>query len=217
MTSMRFALIAVIGLACTAHAATVSVMVVDKEGKPVADAVVVVVPSARGTSSHSLPAQATIVQEKMQFVPPVTLVPVGAKLTFVNQDSWDHHVRGSPAGAGQFSAGAKDGFELRLDGKLAGKPAKSLDVTIDKPGSVLLGCHIHGSMRGFVYATDSPWAMKTSAEGQAVFDDIPDGSAQVRVWQADQLFDLPAQAVTAGAATARLNFQLQVVARRRRV
>ena len=217
MTSMRSILIPLLALACTAHAATISVMVVDKEGKPVADAVVVVVPSARGTSSHPLPAQATIAQEKMQFVPAVTLVPVGAKLTFVNQDSWDHHVRASPSGAGQFSAGAKDGFELRLDGKVAGKPSKSLDVILDKPGGVLLGCHIHGSMRGFVYAADSSWAMKTSAEGQAVFDDVPDGSAQVRVWQGDQLFDLPAQTVTAGAAPARLNFQLQVVSRRRRI
>lgn len=213
---MRYVLISLLAIAGASHAATVSVTVVDKEGNPVPDAVVTIVSAAGGTPRHALPVQAAIAQEKMQFVPAVTVVPVGAKLTFINQDSWDHHVRGSPAGAGQFSAAVKDGFELRLDGKVAGKPAKSLDVAVDKPGAVLLGCHIHGSMRGFVYVTDSPWSMKTSAAGQAVFDDVPDGSAQVRVWQADQLFDVPTQAVTAGAAPARLNFQLQVVPRRRR-
>lgn len=217
MNPMRFALIPLLALACAAQAATVSVTVVDKDGKPVPDAVVVIVPSAGGKSRLSLPSQATVTQEKMQFVPALTLVPVGAKLSFVNQDSWDHHVRGSPGGVAQLTAGTGDGFELRLDGKVAGKPAKSLDVTMDKAGSVLLGCHIHGSMRGNVYVTDSTWAMKTTAEGQAVFDDVPDGLAQVRVWHADQLLDLPARPVSAGAATARLNFQLQVVPRRRRI
>jgi plastocyanin len=215
---MRLTLIPLIplfALACAAHAATVSVTVVDKEGKPVADAVVVIVPSAGGKSRHPLPAQATIAQEKMQFA--LTLVAVGAKLTFVNEDSWDHHVRGSPAGLAQFTAAAGSGFELRLDGKLAGKPAKALDVIVDKPGAMLLGCYIHGSMRGNVYVTDSPWAMKTSAQGQAVFDDVPDGPAQVRVWHAEQLLDLPERPVTAGPAPTRLNFQLQVVPRRRRI
>lgn len=216
MTAMRFALLPLLALACAANAATVSVFVVDKEGKPVADAVVVIVPSAGGKSKRLLPMQATISQEKMQFVPAVTLVPAGARLTLVNNDSFEHHVRGTPAGVAQLTAGTGDGFELRLDAKVEGKAAKSLDVTVDKPGGLLLGCHIHGSMRGYVYTTDSSWAMKTTAEGQAVFDDVPDGTAQVRIWHPDQLIDLPARPVTAGAATARLSFQLQVVPRRRR-
>lgn len=88
---------------------------------------------------------------------------------------------------------------------------------MDKAGAVLLGCHIHGSMRGFVYVSDSPWAQKTSAEGQAVFEDVPDGPAQVRIWQADQLIDLAPRPVVVGATPARLSVQLQVVPRRRRV
>ncbi|GAC1604641.1 MAG: methylamine utilization protein [Ramlibacter sp.] len=214
---MRLLLVPFLWLACAVQAGTVSVTVIDKEGKPVADAVVVVTPSAGGQPRHPLPVQATIAQEKMQFVPTVTLVPPGATLTFVTQDSWDHHVRAAPAGAAQFTAAATDGFELRLDGKAAGKAPKSLEVTVDKPGAMLLGCHIHGSMRGYVYVTDSAWAMKTSAEGQAVFDDVPDGAAQVRVWQPEQLFDLPQRPVTVGSVPARASFQLQVVPRRRRI
>ena len=30
-------------------------------------------------------------------------------------------------------------------------------------GAVLLGCHIHGSMRGHIYVTDSPWAQRMEA------------------------------------------------------
>lgn len=202
-------------MASGAGAGVVSVTVLDKEGKPVQDAVVVVLPSAKGTPKTALPMAATINQEKMRFIPALTLVPVGAKITFTNSDSWEHHTRGSAAGLAQFSS-TGGGFELRLDGKVDGKPAKSVDVTLDKAGAVLLGCHIHGSMRGHVYVSDSPWAQRTTPEGQAVFDDVPDGAAQVRVWQGDQIIDLPMQTVTVGATPARTTVQLQVVPRRRR-
>ncbi len=200
------------------HAGTVSVIVLDKEGKPVQDAVVVVSTTVAGAPRQPLARTAAVAQSKMQFVPAVSLVPVGARVNFINEDTWEHHVRGSAAGAAQFTAaGAGAGFELRLDGKPDGKPAKSGEVTMDKAGAVLLGCHIHGSMRGFVYVSDSPWAQKTSAEGQAVFEDVPDGPAQVRIWQADQLIDLAPRPVVVGATPARLSVQLQVVPRRRRV
>ena len=208
------ALLALAG-ATYAQAATVSVTVTDRDGNPVPDAVVVVVPSTPGSPRNALPTQVTVSQQKMQFVPAVSVIPVGARVTFVNNDSWEHHTRGSAAGLAQF--GSTGGFELRLDGKAEGQPAKWSEVTLGKAGAVLLGCHIHGSMRGHLYVSDSPWAMKTTPEGQAVFDDVPDGAAQVRVWHADQLIDLPVRTVTAGAAPARVAMQLQVVPRRRRI
>jgi plastocyanin len=159
----------------------------------------------------------TVDQEKMRFIPAVALVPVGARITLVNKDPWEHHVRGSAAGLAQFSS-TGSGFELRLDGFVAGKPPKSAEVTMDKAGAVLLGCHIHGSMKGHVYVSDSPWAQRTTPEGQAVFDDLPDGAAQIRVWHSDQLLDLPVQTLQVNSASpSRLTVQLQVVPRRRRI
>ncbi len=200
-------------------AGNLQISVIDKEGKPVADAVVVVTPSAKVEPKSPLPALVTINQEKMRFIPEVSIVPVGGKLRLVNNDPWDHHVRSSPAGAGQFSTGTA-GFEMRLEGKSDGKAAKFADTTLDKAGAlsaVLLGCHIHGSMRGYVYVTDSPWTARTGADGVASFTDLPDGAARVVTWQADQLVDLPAQSVTVGPAPAKASFQLGVVPRRRRV
>ncbi len=203
-----------------ALAGNLSVSVVDKEGKPVPDAVVVIVPTNKtALPKTALPLQATIVQEKMQFIPAVTLVHVGAKLSFVNNDAWDHHVRSSPAGMGQFNA-TNAGFELRLEGKSDGKPAKASDIVLDKPGAqgaILMGCFIHGSMRGYLYASDSPWAAKTMQDGTAAFEDLPDGAAQVKVWQADQLVDLPPTAYNVTAAPGKISVQLNVVPRRRRV
>ena len=201
-------------------AGSLTVSVVDKEGKPVPDAVVVVVPANKSVlPKTSLPALASITQEKMQFVPAVTLVPVGAKVSFINNDPWDHHVRSSPAGLGQFNT-AKAGFEIRLEGKPEGKSAKRSEVTLDKAGvmdATLLGCFLHGSMRGYIFATESPWAVKTLTDGVAVFDDLPDGVAQVKVWQADQLVDLAPQSFNISATPGKISVQLSVTPRRRRV
>ena len=209
--------IALSTLAMSASAGSLSVSVIDKDGKPVPDAVVVVMPANKsGQPKIPMPTQAAINQEKMQFIPAVTVVPVGAKVRFANNDPWDHHVRSSPAGMGQFNT-TNAGFELRLEGKPDGKPAKTSDITMDKPGvmgATLLGCFIHGSMRGYVYVSDSPWAAKTGANGMVSFDDLPDGAAQVKVWQADQLLDVPLQSATIGATAAKSTFQLTVVPRR---
>jgi hypothetical protein len=135
-------------------------------------------------------------------------------------------VRGAPAtslfaNTPEAYAAAKDagGFELRLQGKDEGKPAKFQDVTMDKPGAqtaVALGCFLHGSMRGAVYVSDSPWAAKTNAEGVVSFENVPDGAVQLRVWHADQVVDLPVQSVNVTAAPLQLKSQLQIVPRRRR-
>ena len=86
-----------------AGAASLSVLVLDKEGKPAPDAVVVVVPSAKtGAPPKPLPEQVTIYQEKMRFVPAVSVVGLGAKAQFVNNDPWEHHegkARGAVPGA----------------------------------------------------------------------------------------------------------------------
>ena len=207
-------------LSTAALAGSLSVAVIDKEGKPVPDAVVVIVPTNKTVlPKKPMAAQATVMQEKMQFIPGITLVPVGAKISFVNNDPWDHHVRSSPAGMGQFNT-TNAGFELRLEGKPDGKPGKSTEITLDKAGvlgATLLGCFIHGSMRGYVYASDSPWAAKTGLDGIAQFDDLPDGAAQIKLWQADQLIDAPTQNANIGTTAAKNTFQLSVVPRKRRV
>lgn len=212
-TLISLALLALSGLAT---AGDLQVLVLDKEGKPVQDAVVVVMPANKGAPKTTLPMQVTINQEKMRFIPAVSVVAVGAKGVFVNNDPWEHHVRASAAGFAQFNTANSGGFELRLDGKPDGKPGKSAEAVFEKAGAVLLGCHIHGSMRGHVYVSDSPWAVLTGADGIARIEQIPDGAAQIKVWQADQLLDIAPQPVTVGAAPGKATLQLTVVPRRRR-
>ena len=212
-TLLAFALGA---LALSAQAGALKVTVLDKEGKPVPDAVVVLAPAAPG-APKPLPMKVTILQEKMRFVPAVSLVGVGAQGTFVNNDPWEHHVRASAAGFQNFDNASAGGFELRLDGKADGKPAHTVDARFDKAGPVLLGCHLHASMRAHVFVSDTPWAAVSGSEGFASFDNVPDGPVRIRVWHADQLLDLPPQQAVLTAAPASVTMQLNVVPRRRRV
>ena len=174
------------------HAGSLSVTVVDKDGKPAPDAVVMVSPSAAGAAPVVLPSSLTLSQANMQFSPAVALVQKGAKVTFVNNDPWDHHVRGSAAGAKEFSSGAADGFSFRLAGKTGTSASKinSSTVTFDKPGVTLLACYLHGSMTGHVVVSDSPYAAKTDANGIASFSDLPDGATEIKVWHAAQFVDI---------------------------
>lgn len=197
------------------HASSLSVNVVDKDGKPTVDAVVMVLPSGVSSPKTPLPMTATISQASMQFVPAVTIVRPGAKVTFVNNDAWDHHVRGSAAGAAQFSGNDENGFVLRLAGKLPGAAGKSSVVSLDNAGVVLLGCHIHGSMVGHVVVSDTPWVAKTDANGVATFADLPDGAATVKVWHAAQFVDLKPVQTTLSAAPSSVKMQLSVTPRRR--
>lgn len=202
-----------------ASAGNVQIQVLDSNGAPVPDAVVVVYPAhTLGTAPQLVPTSATIEQEKMRFIPAVTVVAPGSTLRFTNQDRWDHHVRGNAAGAAAAAAGnaADSGFELRLAGKKEGTAASFADVQLDTPGAVLLGCHLHSSMRGHVFVSDSAWALKTDGDGIARFASVPEGAAQVRVWHAEQLVDLPRQPLQVLPGSVLDTLQLSVVPRRRR-
>ncbi len=218
MKSLSFAIVFVASGAClsSASAGNVQIQVLDRAGKPVPDAVVVLYPAAGGAAPSLLQASPTIEQERMRFVPALTVVAPGTTIRFTNQDRWDHHVRGNAAGPVPTGAAANEGFELRLAGKQDGQPAQSADVALRSPGVFLLGCHLHGSMRGHVFVTDSAWTLKTDTDGIARFASVPDGAAQLRVWHAEQLVDLPRKALQVQTAPVLDTMQLSVVPRPRR-
>lgn len=202
--------------AAWAQAGTLQVTVTDRQGHPLPDAVVVVEPASGVRGPSPAAVQTTIAQHKMQFVPAVTVVPVGSRVRFTNQDGWDHHVRGLPAGTADLSAAAGKGFELRLAGRLEDRAPISAEVVMAQAGPLQLGCHMHGSMRGFVYVADTPWAVKTDPQGVATLGELPEGAAQVRVWHPDQVVPGSPATVQVQAVTA-VTVPTQVVPRRRRL
>jgi plastocyanin len=215
MTSRTALAWLIASLPLAASAATVQVTVLARDGLPLADAVVVVEPASGAKPAAPKPVQATIQQLKMQFVPTTSVLPVGSRVSFVNLDTWEHHVRGMPAGLAGLGGAPQSGFELRLDGKVDGKEPATAEVTLGKAGALQLGCHLHGSMRGFVFVADSPWTVKTDANGVAMLQDVPEGAARLRVWHGEQIVEPPPTALNVTSVTA-LSVPTQVQPRRRR-
>ncbi|MBH9553062.1 cupredoxin domain-containing protein [Inhella gelatinilytica] len=193
--------------------ADLEVLVLDREGKPLADAVVVLettVPGPRPVPK----AEVTIAQEKMKFVPTVSLVHTSTKVKFTNLDRWDHHVRGGLSAPGGQYLDPNQGYAFRLSGRKAGAEPSSQQRVFTETGPHLLGCHLHGSMRGHLYVTDSPWAAVSAADGNAKLSQVPPGSARLRVWHGDELVETPVQTVVVAEGMAPVRVSTQVLPRR---
>lgn len=233
-----FGLTAVLLSALPAQAATLELTVTDRDGKPAPD-VVVLVNVAGAPVPKAAPAPVVVGQQDLKFTPFLTVVPLGTTLRFVNKDTYDHHVRSVPSGP-LGSMPAVQHIELRLDaanappaqgsGGYGGyddyKPAAPArkksgttwaEVKADQPGPIGLGCHIHGSMRGQVYVSGTPWFGKTDEKGQVLIEGAPEGAAEVVLWHPDQLSDQAPLKLQLGATPLKTGSQLNFTPRRRRV
>jgi plastocyanin len=166
-----FVLVAGIALGgAGARAATVGVQVADRAGKPLADAVVMLVPV-----SGRLPVRpmsgVEIAQSQRQFSPQVTVVTVGTSIAFPNRDTVRHQV---------YSFSPVKAFELKL---YAGVPATP--IVFDKPGIVILGCNIHDQMVAWIVVVDTPLHARSASSGKAQIDAVPAGDYELRVWHSD--------------------------------
>jgi plastocyanin len=168
-------LIAILAFAIgVAHAQTaeIAATVINEQGQPVADAVVVAVPadgSARPPAKAAERPRADVVdQVDKEFTPKVTAILVGTSVTFPNHDDVRHHV---------YSFSPAKRFELPL---YAGAPAGP--VVFDRPGVVVLGCNIHDWMVGYIYVSESPYFAKTGKDGKANLAELPPRAYAVRVW-----------------------------------
>ena len=149
-------------------AAPLNVRVVDASGRPVRDAVVTLYPAGAAARPPHAGGRFVVSQQNLQFRPFLTVVPVGADVSFPNLDPTKHHV---------YSFSAAKRFELKLFAK-----DQSRTVHFDQPGVVALGCNIHDQMSAFIVVTDSAWTGRTNAQGIASFADAPNAPARLTVW-----------------------------------
>lgn len=201
--------------AAVAQAADLTVTVLDRNGKPLADAVVLVDSTVQGGRPAPV-LEATVAQEKLRFTPTVTVVGMGARINFSNLDTWDHHVILGLMGAGGVYVDPGQNTQFRLAGRVSGKPAASDSKVLSQPGAYLLGCHIHGSMRGHIYVADTPWAKLGGDDGKVVLQGLPEGPARVRVWHQDQLVDGAPTAVQVAAGGSAVSIATQISAARKK-
>ncbi|KWS86318.1 methylamine utilization protein [Pseudomonas amygdali] len=174
--------------AANASASAFTAQVFDKQGKPLADAVV----TLKGPADPS-PAvlKAAMDQRDQEFAPHVLAVHTGTQVKFPNSDNIRHQV---------YSFSPAKRFELRL---YEGTPSEPL--LFDKPGVVVLGCNIHDWMVGYIYVTDEPWFGVTDSNGLLKLDQVPAGHYAATLWhpQIEDMqpvsggeFDVPASGLT---------------------
>lgn len=204
-----------LGTAAAAHAADLTVNVLDRSGKPLPDVVVLVDSAVQGPRPPAV-LEATVAQEKLRFQPAVTVVGLGARVNFSNLDSWDHHVILGLMGAGGVYVDPGQNTQFRLAGRAAGRPPATQTKVLAQPGAYLLGCHIHGSMRGHIYVADTPWARLGGDDGKVVLQGLPEGPARVRIWHPDQLVEGEVTAVQVVASGSAVSISTQITPARRK-
>lgn len=164
MRGLTFLLTA--SLAAPAPAA-LTVQIGGAGGKPAADAVVMLRAVGRPTPAARIDTGYTISQRNIRFNPFVSIVPVGADVSFPNLDTTRHHV---------YSFSPTKRFELKLYAK-----DQTRAVHFEKAGIVALGCNIHDSMSAFIFVTDSLWTAQANARGLATLNPPP-GNYVMTVW-----------------------------------
>lgn len=178
----------------TAQAAEVAVQVVDSQGAPLADAVVML--SGQGLVPERQPA--AIDQQNRRFVPHVLAVATGTAVSFPNTDDIRHQV---------YSFSSPKRFELPLYHGIPSTP-----VVFDQPGVVVVGCNIHDWMVGYVYVTAAGRSVVTDSQGRARLE-APDGHYQLALWHPDlsdkQEVAQPALDVAGKPVTLKLQLAIQ--------
>jgi plastocyanin len=141
------------------------------EGKPVADAILSLTPldgqAMPAAAAPTAPA-ARIAQTGQEYEPLVTPIRTGSPIEFPNLDTVQHHI---------YSVSKPKRFEIPLyDG------GRTETVVFEQPGIVTIGCNIHDWMLAYVVVLDTPWFVKTPADGRASFTGLPGGRYRLDLW-----------------------------------
>ena len=153
-------------LASAAPAASVSLLLLQSDGRPLANAVLAAVP----LDGRPLPPPANAVMDQRQrrFAPQILPVQTRARVTFPNSDNVSHHV---------YSFSTAKRFQLYLTKGEAPK-----EVTFDRPGVVTLGCNLHDWMLGYILVVDTPYFAVTDDNGRARVGGLAAGAYRLEVW-----------------------------------
>lgn len=109
----------------------------------------------------------TIANRQMNFIPYVSVVAVGGKVVFANEDPFPHNVF-SPDNE-KFNMGniPQNGAHVRV---------------FKEPGAYSLLCNLHPGMLGYLLVTPSTWTARADGKGKFVMKHVPSGTYKVTAW-----------------------------------
>lgn len=143
----------------------IQVLVKDQTERPV-EAAIVWAEEPRDKNPPA-PVQAEILQKNLQFIPAVTVIPVGSAVRFPNRDTVQHHV---------YSFSSAKTFDIPL---YIGDSPRTIQ--FDRPGIVTLGCNIHDWMAAYIVVLDTEIFAQTDSRGIARLRDLP-AEATIYAW-----------------------------------
>ena len=151
-------------------AAELTVRIIAASAAVVADAVVTIAPKPGTAAPATRPAVETRVidQKNETFIPYVEIFRPGDSIVFHNSDHTRHHV---------YSFAPARQFEFVLTSGESSSPLR-----LAHAGIVAVGCNIHDQMITYAYISDAPWIARSDPQGRVVFDALPAGDFEVRVW-----------------------------------
>lgn len=158
---------AALASAAVAHAGTLEVRALQRDGKPLVGAVITAAAES-GALPPAAPVKAIMDQVNLAFAPDVLVLPVNSSVQFPNSDVVSHQV---------YSFSSAHRFQLPL---YRGKPYPP--TVFEQPGVITLGCNIHDNMLAYIVVTDAPFFGRTDAAGSWSAPAIPGGRYRVRVW-----------------------------------
>jgi plastocyanin len=150
-----------------ALAANLSLVVLKKDGRPLAGVVITAEPET-GKPTPVAPQKTVMDQVDLSFTPDVMVIPVGTAVSFPNSDQVSHQV---------YSFSPAKRFQLPLYRGKAHAP-----VVFDQAGIVTLGCNIHDNMVAYIVVTAAPYFGRTDAHGAWAIPNAPEGAYRIRLW-----------------------------------
>jgi plastocyanin len=174
------------------------VLVKDQTGRPVEAAIVWA--QQPGGINPPAPVKAEIIQKNRQFLPAVTVVPVGSAIRFPNQDNVQHHV---------YSFSFAKTFDIPL---YIGESPQTIQ--FDRSGIVTLGCNIHDWMAAYIVVLDTGVYAQTDAKGIALLRNLAVGPVMICAWNPRLRGDPVTSKTEPGQSFAELTLKLRPAFRR---
>jgi plastocyanin len=113
------------------------------------------------------PVNASIVNKQMNFAPYLSVITVGGKVTFGNNDPFPHNI---------FTPDHEKWDLGQLDQH--GAKAK----TFAKAGAYTLLCNLHPNMKAYVLVIGSSYFAKSDGKGNFTIKDVPAGTYKLSAW-----------------------------------
>ena len=142
--------------------------VLDRGNRPATDVGQSVIWLEASGPARITPARSETFTEGKQFLPRVSVVPVGSTMAFPNHDPFNHNV---------FSLSPEARFDLGLYGR-----GESKSAPFTRAGIVRVYCNVHPQMSAIVVVRDNPFFARPGADGSFTLTEVPPGTYVLHAW-----------------------------------